>query len=147
MVTEPTQEAFKALARLYKSVDRRTRSRRCAMCGECCYFETFGHRLYATHLEALYLFAVSGAPPAPFDRDHCGYQKESLCLARDGRVLGCRTFFCDGAGGYCGELHEQALGEIRRISDRFNIPDEYAPLADILRTIQAPDASELLPPA
>lgn len=131
------QEAFRALAAVYAKVDAETPRRGCRRCGECCHFETFGHRLFATYLEALYLVAVSGKPPGKFDDDSCPYQRGILCTARSGRVLGCRTFFCESAGGAVSGLHERALADIRRISTEYAIRPDYAPLARLIGGIDA----------
>jgi len=134
---------FAELEALYKRVDGELGSgRACRACGRCCHFDTYGHRLYATYLEALYLVAKNGPPPGPFDADTCGYQAGDACAAREGRVLGCRTFFCIDAGGENRESYERALAEIRRISDAFRVPWDYRTLAEnVARIPAAADAS------
>ncbi len=124
------EQAFSLLAEIYDEVDRRLPEKlTCRACGECCHFESYGHRLFSTHLEALYLRHVSGNPPVDFTDDSCGYQKGALCLAIKGRVLGCRTFFCDAGGDETNALHECALEQIRRICREFDLPWRYSPLA------------------
>jgi len=48
----------------------------------------------------------------------CPYQEGDLCGAREGRVLGCRTYFCDATARAMGErVYADALREIRGISE------------------------------
>ena len=88
-----------------------------------------------TRLEALYLVEKCGAPAREFGEDDCGYQEGSACAAREGRALGCRTFFCTGAGGGATGVHEDALAEISRISERHGVPREYRPLGEHIRVM------------
>jgi Fe-S-cluster containining protein len=47
----------------------------------------------------------------------CPYQEGDLCAAREGRLLGCRTYFCDATARAVGErIHDDALREIRQIA-------------------------------
>lgn len=100
----------------------------CRLSGECCHFEKYGHRLYASRAEAQY-FALHHDPPAPgFEHDRCPYLAGNRCTAREGRPLGCRVFFCDPAWkGKGEELTERMLGRLRRLSDRLGIPWDYKP--------------------
>ncbi len=127
--------AFAALRHLYEGVDEAVAAGDCRLCGDCCHFEDYGHRLFATRLEVLYLLAECGAPPRGVARGRCPYQSEAECLARSGRMLGCRTFFCSRAGGGESELHERALAEISRIADRHNLPRDYRPIDEHFRDI------------
>ncbi len=126
-------EVAAALARLgdlYRRLEEAAPSAACRACGACCHFEAYGHRLFATRLETLYLVERSGPPRHPFDEDSCGYQEGQSCAAREGRVLGCRTFFCPDAGADRRGLHESALDEIRLITEEFGLPWDYMPLQE-----------------
>jgi Fe-S-cluster containining protein len=127
--------AFAELSRLYERIDAAVAAGDCRLCGRCCCFESFGHRLYATRLEVIYLVAKCGPPPHGFTRGQCPYQSDTECLARSGRVLGCRTFFCSLAGGGESELHEQALAQIGEISHRHNLPRDYRPIEEHFRNL------------
>jgi hypothetical protein len=62
--------------------------------GCCCKFDLAGHRLYVSTAE---LALLGQSPPPDLDLckvNRCPYQKNSRCLARSRRPLGCRTFFC-----------------------------------------------------
>ena len=59
---------------------------------------------------------VASTPPwdGPWQ---CPYQEGDLCAAREGRLLGCRTYFCDATARAVGErIHDDALREIRQIA-------------------------------
>jgi Fe-S-cluster containining protein len=132
-VNRDLAEAFVALERLYSRIDSEAASLgECAACGKCCHFNTHGHRLYSTRLEALYLVSKNGLPPKPFDDDNCGYQSGALCAAREGRVLGCRTFFCKGDSAALNALNESALNELKNITTQAGLDWSYAPLSDHL---------------
>ena len=97
-MSENVQNAFSELEALYAGIENAVGETKCMRCGACCHFEKFGHRLYATRLEALYLVSLCGAPAAGVGARVCGYQQGSDCTAREGRTLACRTFYCDRAG-------------------------------------------------
>lgn len=127
-MTDAEQQAIAALESLYGDLDRELPpAAGCKACGKCCHFKTYGHRLYASYLEYLFLVWHSGRPEGAFDEDRCGYQRGAICTAREGRTLGCRTFFCSEALQSAG-VHERALGEIRRITAQFGLPWMYRPL-------------------
>lgn len=125
--------AFRALEDLYARVDfEAARLGQCAACGKCCHFKTHGHRLYASLLEALYLVSQCDPPPIPFDDDNCGYQEGATCGARQGRVLGCRVYFCEADSKAINALYERALAEIKDITSRAGLDWTYAALADLV---------------
>jgi hypothetical protein len=129
-MTDAEQQAIRALESLYRDLDRQLPpAAGCKACGKCCHFKTCGHRLYASYLEYLFLISLSGRPERAFDEDQCGYQRGTVCIAREGRTLGCRTFFCSDPLQTAG-VHERALGEIKRITTRFGLPWVYRPLGE-----------------
>jgi hypothetical protein len=132
-LTDGERAALAELERVYAQVEKSVAGGGCRACGQCCHFRTFGHRLYATRLEALYLIDRCGVPQRPFGEDACGYQEGAACGAREGRALGCRTFFCAGAGGEVPSVHEEALAEISRISERHGVAREYRPIGEHVR--------------
>lgn len=133
--------AFHELEAVYRSLEDASDGN-CRACGRCCWFETARHRLFATKLEALYLVEKCGPPVSPFTLRRCGYQHGRRCRARQGRALGCRTYFCEEAGGSPGETHERALREIKAISLAHGVPIEYRELGEHFRSAEGDGAAE-----
>lgn len=127
----PNEElALSALAGLYERMDENSGGDYgCRMCGSCCHFNAYGHRLYASRIEALYLFLHNGAPRFAFSDDACGYQDGAACAAREGRVLGCRSFFCRRSDSETSAIHEEALAEVRAITARYGLAWDYQMLS------------------
>lgn len=119
VVVDPKQQrvAFEALEALYAEMDAEVAalSPLCELSGRCCRFEEFGHELYATALEADYA-ASKEAPGAPEKEGRCPFHVEGKCTNREGRALGCRSFYCDKRTTEAlEELHERYLKRLRAI--------------------------------
>lgn len=125
------------LENIYTWVDRviKTSRARCRACGACCDFKKFDHVLYATSLEAAYLETRHPeAASFTFTSEACPFTVNGRCTARAGRLLACRTFFCDkSAREEMQDLYEQAYTRIRNIYERHNLPFAYAPLHVLMR--------------
>ncbi len=137
-----------AMNELYNQLDRRIASMNlhCANCGQCCNFDNYGHRLYITTLEMLYLTAglnttytqqytnkelLSGKPYGNTISQKlpssCQLQNTNGCTARLHRPTGCRIFFCKGIdNNLLYELTEQTLSSLRTLHEQFNAPYYYA---------------------
>ncbi|MDR3077499.1 MAG: YkgJ family cysteine cluster protein [Planctomycetota bacterium] len=135
----PHPERTAALRRFYREVDAVlvAGGRSCRGCGRCCRFDEAEHRLYASRLERDYLLE-SVAPFTPAEEgesEHsvellaaglrCPFQKEGRCLAREGRALGCRLFFCSGLDDGLSEHWHQRLKHLHR---DLGLEWDYAPL-------------------
>ncbi|MCC8181163.1 MAG: hypothetical protein LIP23_09680 [Planctomycetes bacterium] len=138
-------EWLAAMAELYRRVDHglAALALACHGCGNCCHFESAEHILYASDLERLYLAAT--APPIAALPEQsqqpelmalinkglrCPYQMGERCLARQGRVLGCRLHFCQ-AGEDVEIFAESMHQELKRLHDRLGIEWRYAPLLPV----------------
>ena len=107
----------------------------CRQCGRCCRFEQFGHRLYVTAGElALMLHpapdqASAMSPAAGL----CPHQGQDRCLARAGRALGCRLFFCDPSAHewFC-DAYESFHQQIKLLHAAHGLPYVYAELTAAL---------------
>jgi Fe-S-cluster containining protein len=150
------------LQRLLRQADRAAREHRfkCRQCGECCRFAQFGHRLYVTAGElALMLKLAPDLAPEPIgkirsrragaqslgDRSAirngsrakpaslCPHQDQARCLARAGRALGCRLFFCDPAANewFC-DAYEGFHQRIKLLHAAHGLPYVYAELTAAL---------------
>jgi Fe-S-cluster containining protein len=142
------------LERILGQADHAATERRleCRQCGQCCRFEQFGHRLYVTagELALMLHLAPDQAPepigkirnPLPARRDAirngsrakpaslCPHQDQARCLARAGRVLGCRLFFCaPSAHAWFCDAYESFHQQIKLLHAAHGLPYVYAELA------------------
>lgn len=153
---EAQAAAFEQLAELYQSLDAAVAelTPRCEASGLCCRFEEAGHELFATGLEADYAAALHPEALAPEATGRCPYHVQGLCTAREGRALGCRTYFCDPlTTDALEELHRTYLSRMREIEARTGYPAAYGRFPALLAgrgigtgmdgKMDAPGASEL----
>jgi Fe-S-cluster containining protein len=136
---EPTpqdrQAAFAALAALYGELERKIAASGsvCLARGVCCRFEQAGHELFATSLETDYAASVKPDAPAPEAPGRCPYHQAGRCTNREGRPLGCRTYFCDPQTEPAMQaLHESLLAEIRSIAQRHGFAPSYTRFPEAL---------------
>lgn len=124
-------QAFAALEALFEEVDAFVERAQpvCLARGVCCRFEEAGHRLYATPLEADYAAHRHPTAPPPERDGRCPYHVAGRCTAREGRPLGCRTYFCDARfESVLAEAHEHFLARLREI----DYPAGYALFTGLL---------------
>jgi len=120
--------AFAALEELYNEVDAFVGESGavCELSGLCCRFEEAGHELFATGLEADYAVSRTPAAPAPEAPGRCPYHVGGRCTAREGRALGCRTYFCDKhTTELLQDAHERFLARLRAIEREYGYPAAY----------------------
>lgn len=132
---EQREEAFRRLDEVYRELGDLLAAVRpvCIARGVCCKFEEAGHDLYATALEADYAAAKHPEAPPPEAPGRCPYHVAGRCTAREGRPLGCRTYYCDPTLQEALEAtHERILGEIRAIERDVGYPATYAPFPAML---------------
>ncbi len=148
IVVEPDtllrERAFAERSSLYAEVDARIGElpAECVQRGSCCHFESYGHELFATALEVDYALSLHPDPPTPEAPGRCPYQRDRRCTAREGRPLGCRTFFCDPVGEpERQELHERFLARIRRVERKMGYPASYGVFPAMLRSRGAAGAT------
>ncbi len=117
---------------LYRELDAELAGLSCAGCGRCCHFDEVDHLLYASRLERLYLAQTARVPDQPDAPPEllaaglrCPFQQHNRCLAREGRVLGCRLHFCAAENP---ELSERWHGRLKRLHEELGEEWEYGPL-------------------
>ena len=99
------REALADVRRVYDALAARPSERNCIGRAECCHFKLTGRTPYLTRGEALVAaqaFRASGRTVLPKNRDGvCPMleQNTGRCLIYDARPFGCRTHFCEAAGG------------------------------------------------
>ncbi|MBN2456641.1 MAG: hypothetical protein JXB29_08940 [Sedimentisphaerales bacterium] len=119
------------VAQLYQSVEREIcnnvpLAEHCSKCGRCCNFKTFGHYLFVTPPEILYLIAKIGEKNInPVHNGICPYNIDGKCCIYEHRFASCRIFFCKADADFQSRLTESALKELKSICLRFQIPYSY----------------------
>ncbi len=104
----------------------------CSLSGRCCRFESYGHRLFVTGVEAAVALVCAGASlradtlAQAHDRGRCPFQDDRLCTIHPHRPLACRVFYCDPAWEasmeeVAGRLHDR----LRRIHEMWSIVYRY----------------------
>ncbi len=110
----------------------------CDMCGRCCDFADFDHRLYVTTPEMAY-FALHAGPNKvrKMDSDVCPYRDKGQCTVHAHRFAGCRIFSCKDAlpAETQGRISEQAITGFRALCDRYDMPYGYDQLRNALNQI------------
>ncbi|MHC4946146.1 MAG: hypothetical protein ACYTG7_24305 [Planctomycetota bacterium] len=125
------EELEELYARLDESISQPVFS--CRGDGACCRFETSGLRLFATGLEVAFLIHKLGKPTKAFEPGCCPYQEGDACMARAGRPLGCRVYFCDPAAETdLHPLYEQYHREIIDLHARHDLKYAYGELLKLL---------------
>lgn len=129
-------DAFRELEAAYAELERELAALRprCDLSSRCCRFTEFGHQLWTSTLELDYLRSRSGEPPAGAAAGVCPYLKDGRCGAREGRMLGCRIFFCDpGYKEAMGPLYEAYHRRVKEIHVRHGIPYRYGEFLAMLK--------------
>ena len=101
----------------------------CQVCGECCDFKKYDHRLFVTPVELLYL---PGKTVKPANGDKCPYQRGGKCGIYKYRFSGCRIFCCNGDAAFQSELSEQTIKKLISLCEEFKIDYRYMDLATAL---------------
>lgn len=136
-VCEGLESAYRSLAG-----DIARRAPVCRTSGRCCRFESWGHRLYVTGLEAAYTWVrleasarpTAGDVESALSRGGCPFQREVLCGVHAIRPLGCRVYFCDEtAVSWQEQASERYLRDLRELHDHAGLPYHYAEWRAMLR--------------
>jgi len=101
---DPDLQAAAAEVRaIYREWEARPIERNCTGLSDCCRFKMTGRTPFLTKGEALVAalaWRAAGRTSVPETADGaCPFLKGSRCQIYDGRPFGCRTHFCEAAGG------------------------------------------------
>ncbi|MFM2297182.1 MAG: hypothetical protein RL117_889 [Verrucomicrobiota bacterium] len=105
---------------IYRELAERPLERNCTGIAQCCHFALTGKTPYLTRGEAMLAakaWRASGRktiPPQQVD-GACPFLKNHRCQIYDSRPFGCRTHFCDAAGGPA--ARNQVRDLIQRLED------------------------------
>jgi Fe-S-cluster containining protein len=140
MVGEPERHrrVVAEVERLYGWLDSQLkrdlrRAGSCAACGACCDFAEYGHRLFVTPPELMYLATkLDVAQRKPMPGGRCPYQQDSLCTVHEYRFATCRIFCCKGDADFQSGLSEAALKRLKAICERLEVAYRYQDLPTAL---------------
>jgi len=108
----------------------------CEVCGKCCDFKTYGHRLYVATPEMVYFADKLGSRDfRQMTTGRCPYQFDGKCTVYPYRFAGCRIFCCKGEAGFQSDLTEAAVKKFRAICEKFQIPYRYIELVEALKDV------------
>ena len=125
---------------VYSWLDSQTRKYRpsCKGCGNCCDFETFGHRLFITTPEIIYFKNKLNSQNTsnqilPMDKGICPYMKNNNCTVHDFRFSGCRIFYCMADQAWQSEMSEEAAAKFKNICTQLQLEYRYCDLKTALK--------------
>ncbi len=127
MTSADRDAAFRALEALYAELQAELDALgpQCRLTGRCCHFKESGHQLWGTRLEIEYLLDRAG-PPGSLPDGACPYLRDEACGARKGRLLSCRTFFCEPSfRHHMGPLYERYHRRVRDLHRLAGFPYVY----------------------
>ena len=108
----------------------------CDVCGRCCDFEGFDHRLFVTTPEIIYLAANLGTEKLkPMTTSKCPYNIEGKCSIYEYRFAGCRIFCCKTNKDFQSQLSESVLKKYKSLCTEYDIPYCYNDLATALNNL------------
>lgn len=131
-------ELIQEVKKIYDWLDSQINSRlsgKCDICGQCCDFITFDHRLYVTVPEVIYLASNLKADNLKtMQTGVCPYNKDRKCTVYQCRFSGCRIFNCKADTDVQSELSELVLLKLKALCEKYQIPYRYMDLASALNT-------------
>ena len=109
---------------------------KCQMCGKCCDFEQFDHRLFITPPEIIYFNAnLPAEKQKPMTTGRCPYNIDTRCTVYQYRFAGCRIFCCNADPDFQNSLSESALNRFKSLCNEFQIPYKYTDLPTALNNL------------
>lgn len=129
---------LKKVAEIYNQLDLQIDSNTdlagtCRVCGKCCDFKEFDHRLFVTPPELMYLAAnLAGKKQKLMTTSRCPYNTDAGCTVYEYRFASCRIFCCKGDADFQSKLSESALEKFKSLCTEFQIPCRYTDLAAAL---------------
>ncbi len=134
------QKLTRRVSQIYESIDTQVAAdqslNKCEACGECCDFEKFGHLLFVTAPEMIFLRENLGQEKIKkMEIDVCPYNEYDKCTIYPLRFAGCRIFFCKGDKDFQGRLSETTIKSFKSLCIEFNIPYKYKDLKQALKEL------------
>jgi len=135
-------QVVERVAEIYNWLDSQSRRHRpitgtCDVCGKCCDFEKYDHRLFVTTPEIMYLAANIGEENIkPMASARCPYNTQGKCEIYKHRFASCRIFSCKGSSDMQSRISESILMELKSICTDMEIPYRYTDLPTALNGVK-----------
>ncbi|MHC4291024.1 MAG: YkgJ family cysteine cluster protein [Planctomycetota bacterium] len=97
----------------------------CDACGDCCDFESFGHKLYVSTPELIYFQHHLGSNIKEMITGICPYRIKGKCTVYPYRFSGCRIFCCKGEDEKQNKLSEKIVRKFKILCDEYGTPYHY----------------------
>jgi hypothetical protein len=139
---EKKSDLAKAVEEVYGWIDAKNAKRgaSCNACGQCCCFESYGHRLFVTGVELEHFAEVVGRENVKaMAAGMCPYKEGLKCMAHGHRFAGCRIFTCTGDADVEGRLSEEAIAKFKAIGEKFKVAYRYVELGAGLDSFDVAD--------
>jgi Fe-S-cluster containining protein len=135
------QKLCEAVSEIYQHLDKQldAAGQACKACGNCCDFESFGHRLYITTPELFYFknkLKENNLPILPMADGVCPYRKDQRCTVYSWRFSGCRIFSCSGDADLQSRLSEESITLFKTLCILYGLEYRYLDLKSGLESIQ-----------
>lgn len=122
-----------AVDEIYQNLDKQLNAsgQSCKACGECCDFDSFGHRLYITTPELLYFkkkLKANTISILPMADGVCPYRKDQKCTVYLWRFAGCRIFNCTGDADLQSRLSEETIALCKTLCILYGLEYRYMDL-------------------
>ena len=137
-MNEKDLKIIEAVEEIYQNLDTQIESS-CRACGNCCDFDTFGHRLYITTPELIYFrvkLMENKIPVLQMTNGICPYRKDGKCSVYRWRFAGCRIFNCTGDEDLQSRLSEETVNLYKTICVLHGLEYRYMDLKSGLESIQ-----------
>ncbi len=141
--SDNTKQLIAKVAEIYDWLDSQIRKSadlagKCNACGTCCDFHTFGHHLFVTTPELMFLAANLGVENIKqMHTSQCPYNIDGKCSVYEYRFASCRIFYCRADKDFQSTLSESALKKFKSLCSQLNIPYRYNDLAAALNSFVA----------
>lgn len=138
---KPPKTLVQKVAEIYGWLDTQLKDHRnatgsCEICGKCCDFEKYDHRLFVTSPEIEYLIAKLGKQNIkPMSNSRCPYNEKGFCSIHKHRFSGCRIFHCRGDKEFQSRLTEETLRKLKSLCEEFELPYRYVDLQTALNNL------------
>jgi len=137
------EKLVQSVCEIYATIDAQVAEyqslKKCKACGKCCDFARFGHKLFVTTPEIIFLNQnLQPEKIKTMQTSICPYNQKGRCTIYPFRFAGCRIFFCKADKDLQSRLSESAIKNFKSLCTEFDIPYIYSDLKKALNNFQLP---------